>query len=255
MKKIYKAFLAILIMVSFQEASATVHVDSTVRVITMFSTAYLPDFNNDFYSDLEVTFRIDNGLQPTVNAYFNGSYSYFWVDDPINDWIVKGFDKGETYMPSPGNWGYFHSNLKQQFSTPNKYLVMQIGWPGNTLSYYGWMQIQTDTMNNTITINRWAYSDVYNYPLPAGEYSDLTGVNDMEQKISFFLSRNFIQINDNAEIEQADIYNISGQLMESVSISHNNQVQLSVTLNERSPYLVRLRKEDGTFISKVVSVF
>ena len=156
------------------------------------------DLNNDGKDDFVTKWRMwaggngysTNGFDAEINfdvrfintelGGIHAGHGYPGVKAPLNDGALIGSTAPQTLL-----WAYNSNDAMMwttydMWNTPsvtysglwhdviNKYIGFELS--DNSNRYYGWIQLQTDNLNN-ITLVNYAYEDVANIPIAAGASS------------------------------------------------------------------------------------
>lgn len=249
MKKI--TFL-LLLMASLSTSKAAI----IVRDIPDFafaSNATLDfDFNND--GTAEFTFsEMDGSVGSTFNSD-NVNFITFGTMDAGEGWdVIKPLTAG-TNINSSGVYGAlgdayinpFWASANQMFPSGDSYIgtTFKIG----TAKYYGWILV--NFTNNVITVKKYAYNNVANQGLTAGQTSGIEN-NESEPMISIYPNPTQDQINFNQPemVKNVIIYTTTGQ-----KVFETNELQNSISINNfpSGVYLINIETITGAQITKKI---
>lgn len=249
MKKI--TFL-LLLMASLSTSKAAI----IVRDIPDFafaSNATLDfDFNND--GTAEFTFsEMDGSVGSTFNSD-NVNFITFGTMDAGEGWdVIKPLTAG-TSINSSGVYGAlgdayinpFWASANQMFPSGDSYIgtTFKIG----TAKYYGWILV--NFTNNVITVKKYAYNNVANQGLTAGQTSGIEN-NESEPMISIYPNPTQDQINFNQPemVKNVIIYTTTGQ-----KVFETNELQNSISINNfpSGVYLINIETITGAQITKKI---
>lgn len=218
-----------------------------VRDITDFTITENNSLNFDFNNDgtTEFTFELTGG---TVGAMFNSDDVNFVTFGTISTegWdVIRPLTMGTT-IGSSSNFGAlgdayinpFWAAANQMFTNGDSYIgtTFKIG----TNKYYGWILVNFN--NDVITVKKYAYNNVANQNLTAGQ---ATGVEDAEMNsISFFPNptQDVIHIENGESIKSISIFTINGQLLK---VETAIQTILSLQDYPVGIYILNIVKTDG----------
>lgn len=249
MKKI--TFL-LLLMASLSTSKAAI----IVRDIPDFafaSNATLDfDFNND--GTAEFTFsEMDGSVGSTFNSD-NVNFITFGTMDAGEGWdVIKPLTAG-TNINSSGVYGAlgdayinpFWASANQMFPSGDSYIgtTFKIG----TAKYYGWILV--NFTNNVITVKKYAYNNVANQGLTAGQTSGIEN-NESEPMISIYPNPTQDQINFNQPemVKNVIIYTTTGQ-----KVFETNELQNNISINNfpSGVYLINIETITGAQITKKI---
>ena len=249
MKKI--TFL-LLLMASLSTSKAAI----IVRDIPDFafaSNATLDfDFNND--GTAEFTFsEMDGSVGSTFNSD-NVNFITFGTMDAGEGWdVIKPLTAG-TNINSSGVYGAlgdayinpFWASANQMFPSGDSYIgtTFKIG----TAKYYGWILV--NFTNNVITLKKYAYNNVANQGLTAGQTSGIEN-NESEPMISIYPNPTQDQINFNQPemVKNVIIYTTTGQ-----KVFETNELQNNISINNfpSGVYLINIETMTGAHITKKI---
>ncbi|HPS71944.1 MAG TPA: T9SS type A sorting domain-containing protein [Bacteroidales bacterium] len=249
MKKI--TFL-LLLMASLSTSKAAI----IVRDIPDFafaSNATLDfDFNND--GTAEFTFsEMDGSVGSTFNSD-NVNFITFGTMDAGEGWdVIKPLTAG-TNINSSGVYGAlgdayinpFWASANQMFPSGDSYIgtTFKIG----TAKYYGWILVNFS--NNVITVKKYAYNNVANQGLTAGQTSGIEN-NESEPMISIYPNPTQDQINFSQPemVKNVIIYTTTGQ-----KVFETNELQNNISINNfpSGVYLVNIETITGAQITKKI---
>lgn len=249
MKKI--TFL-LLLMASLSTSKAAI----IVRDIPDFafaSNATLDfDFNND--GTAEFTFsEMDGSVGSTFNSD-NVNFITFGTMDAGEGWdVIKPLTAG-TNINSSGVYGAlgdayinpFWASANQMFPSGDSYIgtTFKIG----TAKYYGWILV--NFTNNLITVKKYAYNNVANQGLTAGQTSGIEN-NESEAMISIYPNPTQDQINFNQPemVKNVIIYTTTGQ-----KVFETNELQNNISINNfpSGVYLINIETITGAHITKKI---
>lgn len=249
MKKI--TFL-LLLMASLSTSKAAI----IVRDIPDFafaSNATLDfDFNND--GTAEFTFsEMDGSVGSTFNSD-NVNFITFGTMDAGEGWdVIKPLTAG-TNINSSGVYGAlgdayinpFWASANQMFPSGDSYIgtTFKIG----TAKYYGWILV--NFTNNVITVKKYAYNNVANQGLTAGQTSGIEN-NESEPMISIYPNPTQDQINFNQPemVKNVIIYTTTGQ-----KVFETNELQNNISINNfpSGVYLINIETMTGAHITKKI---
>lgn len=249
MKKI--TFL-LLLMASLSTSKAAI----IVRDIPDFafaSNATLDfDFNND--GTAEFTFsEMDGSVGSTFNSD-NVNFITFGTMDAGEGWdVIKPLTAG-TNINSSGVYGAlgdayinpFWASANQMFPSGDSYIgtTFKIG----TAKYYGWILV--NFTNNVITVKKYAYNNVANQGLTAGQTSGIEN-NESEPMISIYPNPTQDQINFNQPemVKNVIIYTTTGQ-----KVFETNELQNNLSINNfpSGVYLINIETITGAQITKKI---
>lgn len=120
--------------------------------------------------------------------------------------------------------------------------------------HYGWMRMDVDAQGHTYTIKDMAYEQTPNTSIHVGDMGFSTvGVDEheLQQSVIITSSNNVLTINMMADIlAQADIMDLSGRIVENVSVSKGFNQHVLNELTE-GIYLVRVTAGDQSVTRKV----
>ena len=249
MKKI--TFL-LLLMASLSTSKAAI----IVRDIPDFafaSNATLDfDFNND--GTAEFTFsEMDGSVGSTFNSD-NVNFITFGTMDAGEGWdVIKPLTAG-TNINSSGVYGAlgdayinpFWASANQMFPSGDSYIgtTFKIG----TAKYYGWILV--NFTNNVITLKKYAYNNVANQGLTAGQTSGIEN-NESEPMISIYPNPTQDQINFNQPemVKNVIIYTTTGQkVFETIELQNN----ISINNFPSGVYLINIETMTGAHITKKI---
>lgn len=249
MKKI--TFL-LLLMASLSTSKAAI----IVRDIPDFafaSNATLDfDFNND--GTAEFTFsEMDGSVGSTFNSD-NVNFITFGTMDAGEGWdVIKPLTAG-TNINSSGVYGAlgdayinpFWASANQMFPSGDSYIgtFFKIG----STKYYGWILVNFS--NNVITVKKYAYNNVANQGLTAGQTSGIEN-NESEPMISIYPNPTQDQINFNQPemVKNVIIYTTTGQ-----KVFETNELQNNISINNfpSGVYLINIETITGAQITKKI---
>lgn len=210
------------------------------------------DFNND--GTAEFTFsEMDGSVGSTFNSD-NVNFITFGTMDAGEGWdVIKPLTAG-TNINSSGVYGAlgdayinpFWASANQMFPSGDSYIgtTFKIG----TAKYYGWILV--NFTNNVITVKKYAYNNVANQGLTAGQTSGIEN-NESEPMISIYPNPTQDQINFNQPemVKNVIIYTTTGQ-----KVFETNELQNSISINNfpSGVYLINIETITGAQITKKI---
>lgn len=210
------------------------------------------DFNND--GTAEFTFsEMDGSVGSTFNSD-NVNFITFGTMDAGEGWdVIKPLTAG-TNINSSGVYGAlgdayinpFWASANQMFPSGDSYIgtTFKIG----TAKYYGWILV--NFTNNVITVKKYAYNNVANQGLTAGQTSGIEN-NESEPMISIYPNPTQDQINFNQPemVKNVIIYTTTGQ-----KVFETNELQNNLSINNfpSGVYLINIETITGAQITKKI---
>ena len=210
------------------------------------------DFNND--GTAEFTFsEMDGSVGSTFNSD-NVNFITFGTMDAGEGWdVIKPLTAG-TNINSSGVYGAlgdayinpFWASANQMFPSGDSYIgtTFKIG----TAKYYGWILV--NFTNNVITVKKYAYNNVANQSLTAGQTSGIEN-NESEPMISIYPNPTQDQINFNQPemVKNVIIYTTTGQ-----KVFETNELQNNISINNfpSGVYLINIETITGAQITKKI---
>ena len=210
------------------------------------------DFNND--GTAEFTFsEMDGSVGSTFNSD-NVNFITFGTMDAGEGWdVIKPLTAG-TNINSSGVYGAlgdayinpFWASANQMFPSGDSYIgtTFKIG----TAKYYGWILV--NFTNNVITVKKYAYNNVANQGLTAGQTSGIEN-NESEPMISIYPNPTQDQINFNQPemVKNVIIYTTTGQ-----KVFETNELQNNISINNfpSGVYLINIETITGAQITKKI---
>ncbi|MDX9891687.1 MAG: T9SS type A sorting domain-containing protein [Bacteroidales bacterium] len=174
------------------------------------------DFNND--GTVEFTFSNTGG---TVGGFFNSedvNFITFGTMDTGEGWdVIRPLTAG-TSINSSGVFGAlgdayinpFWADAEQMFPNGDSYIgtTFKIG----SSKHYGWILVHVN--NDVITIKKYAYNNVANQGITAGQ---TTSISEQESNVNLSVYPNptsdFVFIRNAELVKDISLYSITGQLM------------------------------------------
>ncbi len=226
-----------------------------VRDITDFTITETNSLNFDFNNDgtTEFTFELTGG---TVGAMFNSDDVNFVTFGTISTegWdVIRPLTMG-TNIGISSNFGAlgdayinpFWAAANQMFTNGDSYIGTTFKIGAN--KYYGWILVSFN--NDVITVKKYAYNNVANQSLTAGQ---ATGVEDAEMEtLSFYPNptQDLIYFENGSTIKEISIYSINGQILKT---EHEIEKYISIEDYPSGIYILRIKTTEGkVFAERIV---
>jgi len=137
---------------------------------------------------------------------------------------------------------------------PDKYLGIRFSLDGGTTYHYGWVRLDVPILQSEVTVKDYAYEQTADVAIAAGDKGDAGVsvrdglVDDLGVKV-FAHQRNIIVSDVKADLAQADVYNVTGQLVRSVQVESG---RTEIPMDNKGLYIVRIDVEGEIVSSKVI---
>jgi len=161
-------------------SGAIIHTDLSAVILSQSigTTTYNVDVNGDTKFTIE-QFKFDTSW--SSGKISNGTANASWVGNNNASAGVNALNSGANVktntswgqLSSGSNWNLASSNSSSSITggnflgTTGKYIGIRFADDGNT--HYGWIQLDIASDASEITINGWAYNDVANGAITAGQ--------------------------------------------------------------------------------------
>ena len=233
-------------------------------IITTLVSPYLLDLNGDLITDFK--FEVGSGVTcssasvkctytnwvkangfTTTNSVVFTTYIYPWLNSAIalsSESLINSMAKfisGSVTMAIEVTIG-FSATRGYFIGQTDKYVGLKFKIGANT--HYGWMLVDVSSTADTLIIKSYAYNDVPNQSINAGE-GIFVGVDEKElNNVSIYGYNN--QIHISASRGTATIFNLQGQRVHQSKLTGKTSISL-----DKGIYLVRVM-EDGRSVTKKV---
>lgn len=216
-------------------------------------------YDMDFNGDDDFSFHFYSSSLPHYYINSEQPYNYFasWGCDPKA--YNYGADTGNVYWCSPWIDPVQDSDCELtgtsgKFNNVTKYLLVK--FKNGTNTFYGWFLVKHITEGDSLWIVSYAYNDIADEPVTAGQGDPATIVAELTDNHFPFvlnkLSENQIVFQNCDDFDEVSIYTITGELLSEIEqpialqyypIKQDNDVLIIAFFNKgrllySSPYLV-----------------
>ncbi len=225
------------------------------------------DFNNDNITDAEIkgsywyssytsniafTLKLDNPKNKVVSQ--NTLVSKLNQNSSINSNLSWNKTYGQSAYLYNGFFGEFTTDIKGEWIKANKKFIA-IKFENNGNYYFGWIRVTTSKSPWEIKIHDYAYNDVPNTPIIAGDTSSITtnikNVNEKVLNVSAYSFGNKVCINFIQDFTDGNIsiVNVMGQEIYKAKLTNkHNQIPINANAGE---YFINIQTNEGSFNKKV----
>jgi hypothetical protein len=135
---------------------------------------------------------------------------------------------------------------------PDKYLGIRFTLDEGVSYHYGWVRLNVPTDVSQVTVIDYAYEQTADTPITAGDMGSGTSIGDghVDPGVKVFSFNRSIIVSDlETDHARADIFNVAGQLIQSVQVE---QGRTEIPMDDTGLYLVRIDTGKGLVSKKVI---
>jgi hypothetical protein len=212
----------------------------------------------------------ENGAEVVVAP----SYISYWGN---TYWLAKRFDADDIIGSDPGTSNYWSGPLLwnsiyyswqlgmvgSSYSTyynygewndgaTDKFLGIRFSLDEGTTFHYGWIRMDVAQDHTQVLIKDYAYESRADMAIPAGATKQVSVKDDLADELGvkvFAHERNIIVSDLKADRAQAEVYNVTGQLLRSVQVETG---RTEIPMDNQGLYIVRIDVEGEIVSSKVI---
>ncbi len=201
-------------------------------------------------------------IHPSYLSSWAATYNFanrFDADDVIGPELGEG----DYWSFSPQSfmlgWLGTYANGTGPYNTgpwvdgePDKYLGVRFTLDEGTSYHYGWIRLDVESDQSQVTIKDFAYEQTAGTPIAAGDMGSGNSVRDglADSGVKIFSAHRAIVISDlKADRAQAEIFNLTGQLVRSVQIEKG---RTQIAMEDEGLFIVRVDTGAGVFSGKVI---
>lgn len=204
-------------------------------------------------------------VTPSYVSAWGGTYTLakrFDADELIgsdvgtsNYWSI-GWGPSDTYSWQFGFVGYsygtYYNYGQWNDGEPDKFLGIRFTLDAGTTYHYGWIRMDVAEDHTQVVVKDYAYESRADMAIPAGATKQVSVENDLADDLAvkvFSHERNIIVSDLKANRAQAEVYNVTGQLLRSVQVETG---RTEIPMNNKGLYIVRIDVEGEIVSSKVI---
>jgi len=256
--------------------------DSTVVLPTVADSAHIfeIDMNNDGFTDVTIVagngdWYYDEGVSNWMSiralagsggeialqsSYLSGWSATYYFAKRFDVDAVIGPDESFYYSSwsfQLGWMGTYATGLSYNTGQwvdgeTDKYLGIRFSLDGGTTYHYGWVRLDVEGDMSQFTVKDYAYESRADMAIPAGATKQVSVKDNLADDlgVKVFAHQGNIVVSDvKADLAQADVYNVTGQLVRSVQVESG---RTEIPMDNKGLYIVRIDVEGEIVSSKVI---